>query len=306
MEYKRVFLDKEVLKDRISEMSKLGLKSVMYAGEGEPLLHKDIVEIVEYTNKAGIDVALTTNGSLLSKDMAEPLIKNSTWIKVSINGATKETYSKIHGVSLKSKSFEKVIDNMAYASGLRAEKGYKCALGMQLLLLPDNSGEAKALAILAKEIGMDYLVVKPYSQHPLSKTERYKDIKYADYLHLAKELQQLNSENFNVIFRLDTMNKWDKREHSYDNCLALPFWSYIDATGRVWGCSVYLTDERFYYGNISDSSFKDIWQGKRRKTSLAYVNNELNTDNCRVNCRMDKINAYLWDLSHPPEHINFI
>ena len=31
---------------------------------------------------------------------------------------------------------------------------------------------------------MDYLVVKPYSQHPFSKTAKYKNIKYSKYLYI--------------------------------------------------------------------------------------------------------------------------
>ena len=96
MEYQPRFLNKEMLKDRLSEMALLGLKSIMYAGEGEPLLHKDIVEIINHTKKVGIDVAITTNGVLLKEELIESALEDITWIKVSINGGTRETYAKIH------------------------------------------------------------------------------------------------------------------------------------------------------------------------------------------------------------------
>ena len=48
-------------------------------------------------------------------------------------------------------------------------------IDMQLLLLPDNCLCGVALARLAKNIGLDYLVVKLYSQHPQSKTIVYND-----------------------------------------------------------------------------------------------------------------------------------
>ena len=74
----------------------------------------------------------------------------------------------------------------------------------------------------------------------------------------------------------------------------------------MWGCSAYLGDERFLYGNINESSFKEIWGGEKRKKSLEWVENKLDAGQCRVNCRMDEINRYLWDLKNPPEHVNFI
>ena len=304
MEYQPRFLDKEMLKERLSEMASLGLKSIMYAGEGEPLLHKDIGEIINHTKKVGIDVAITTNGVLLKEDLIESTLENITWIKVSINGATKETYAKIHKTN--PDNFDWVIENMSYAVELRQNKGYKRALGLQLILLPENWHEAELLAQHAKDIGMDYLVIKPYSQHPLSRTTKYRNIKYTDYLHLADKLSTFNNNKFSVIFRINTMKKWDEGQRSYRQCLALPFWSYIDAGGTVWGCSAYLSDERFIYGNIYKNTFKEIWEGEKRKMSVRWVDDELDTNQCRVNCRMDEINRYLWDLQYPSDHVNFI
>lgn len=304
MEYQPRFLDTKLLKERIFEMASLGVKSIMYAGEGEPLLHKDIGKIITYTKDAGIDVAITTNAVLLSKELLDYTLNKITWIKISINGATLKTYTQIH--KSHPNDFERVIRNLSYAVKLRKARGYKCTLGMQLLLLPENSKEVLLLAKLAKDMGMDYLVVKPYSHHPFSRTKRYRDIKYSRYLYLAERLNTFNSNRFNVIFRINTMQKWDRGIREYRHCYALPFWAYIDAGGDVWGCSAYLGDNNFIYGNIYKSGFKAICEGLRRKKIARWAQNKLDTVSCRVNCRMDEINRYLWELKHLPEHVNFI
>ncbi len=304
MGYKPNYLKSDILKERLSELGDLGLKSIMYAGEGEPFLHPEMVSIIEYTKKSGIDVALTTNGVLLRKEIIERVLINTEWIKVSINGGTKETYAKIH--QSKPDDFDKVIKNLGFAAKIKKDKGLKCVLGMQLVLLPENHHEVVSLAKLAREIGMDYLVIKPYSQHPQSKTNKYSTMKYSDFDHLTEKLDKINSNSFDVVFRSNAMKKWDNNHRNYEHCLALPFWSYIDASGNVWGCSVYLGDERFCYGNIYENRFKEIWEGEKRQKSLWWVENELDTNQCRVNCRMDEINRYLWELKNPSEHVNFV
>lgn len=304
MEYKPRCLDTGILKTRLTELGKLGLRSVMYAGEGEPFLHKNMADIISHTKASGIDAAVTTNAVLLQKDIADTVLANTEWIKVSINGATKQTYAKVH--RCKPEDFDTVINNMQYAVKLKKDKKYKCTLGMQLLLLPENQHEAVALANLAKSIGMDYLVIKPYSQHPQSKTNKYSAIKYDKYGYIWDELKELEDKNFNIIFRINTMKKWDDGQRNYDRCLALPFWSYIDAGGNVWGCSVFLGDERFFYGNIYEQTFQQIWEGQKREKSLQWVDKDMCVHNCRLNCRMDEINRYLWELKNPSEHVNFI
>ena len=304
MKYQSRKLETAMLKERLTELGQLGLKSVMYAGEGEPFLHKDMAEIIEHTKRSGIDVGVTSNAVFFDEKAAASTLPHMSWIKVSINGATRETYAKIH--QTKPEDLDRVMKNMAFAAALKKKHNYACTLGMQLLLLPENHHEVKLLAQKVKEIGMDYLVIKPYSQHPLSQTEIYKNIRYSDYDYLEKELQDLGDENFNVIFRARSMKKWDEVARNYKRCLALPFWTYIDAGGDVWGCSIYLGKSDFLYGNIYKSSFREIWEGEARKKSLERVSSCLDVENCRVNCRMDEINRYLWELKNPPAHVNFI
>jgi len=304
LEYKKNFLNTDIFLDFLTEISESGIKSIMYAGEGEPLIHKQIDQIILSTKQHGIDVALTTNGVFLSRSLSEKIINSVNWIKVSINAGTDKTYAQIHRT--KKQDFEIVINNLRNATKIRESNHSSCVLGMQMILLPENQNEAITLARIAKDIGVDYVVFKPYSQHYFSKTTQYENINYEHYYEMAEDLEKLNDSNFNVIFRLNTMKRWDKQSKDYDRCLALPFWSYIDAKGNVWGCSAFLGNEKFRFGNIYKNSFKEIWEGEKRKELLQWVENDLNIEKCRVNCRMNNVNYFLWDLKHPPEHVNFI
>lgn len=300
MGYKKRFLETENLLARFSEMGALGVRSIMFGGEGEPLLHKDIGRLTLGAFNSGIDVAFTTNAVFLKPELAREILPATTWVKVSINAGTAPTYGAIHNT--KAADFDRVIANMEKAAALKKENGWSCTLGMQILLLPENVHEVSLLAEIARDIGMDYLVVKPYSQHPLSETKGYAEVSYAD-VHF--DPAAFSTDTFQVIMRRQAMESWDQKSRSYDRCLALPFWSYLDSAGNVWGCSMFLGDEKFLYGNINAQTFQEIWQGQQRQQSLNYVAT-MATDECRINCRMDQINTYLWGLQHPPEHVNFI
>ena len=302
--YKKDHIETQRLKDIISELGDLGLKSIMYAGEGEPFLHRDLAEIIIHTKASGIDVGIATNGVMMDSTVFEKIVGATEWIKISCNAGSAETYSKIHRTN--STDFDKVINNLKHAVRIKNSGGHACTLGVQIILLPENEHEIERLAFVSRDMGLDYLVVKPYSQHPKSLTIRYKDINYRRYGNLAKDLEKLNTSHFDLIFRKNTMKRWDNREKSYKRCLALPFWSYMDSLGNIWGCSVYLKDDRFFYGNIYEQSFQEIWTGEKRRSSLTFVENDLDPAICRLNCRMDDINRYLWELKHPPLHVNFI
>jgi GTP 3',8-cyclase len=298
-------LDPDILKKRLFEMANLGVKSIMFAGEGEPLLYKPLPEILEHCQKAKIDTSITTNFSPFNDKNKKSIIKNCKWIKVSINAGTAKNYAEIHGVA--EREFDRVLDNLKCAVDLRKELKSNCTIGTQILLVDDNAHTLIPLVETVKEIGADYLVIKPYSQHYSSHTTKYQNMDYTDYYDLEKRLKIYNSNQFKIIFRLNTMKKLSDINNRYSVCYSVPnFSALLLSDGDIYGCMSFIKDDNFYYGNINESTFQEIWESERRKKSLEYVLNELDIDNCRVNCRMDEINRYLWELRHPSDHVNFI
>lgn len=302
MGYKKTFLDTELLKKRISELSYLGLKSIMFAGEGEPLLHRELSTIICHTKNSGIDVAITTNGVLLKPSLTEHIIGSVEWIKISMNAGTPETYAKIHGT--KPGDFDKVLSNIEYAASKKGQNDHHCTIGVQILLIPENYNEVEILAEKVRDAGADYLVVKPYTHH--YKNAHDMEIKYQDYEPLDVKLKIFTNDNFDVVFRANAMKSWDGKTHDFSKCVCLPFWSYIDSQGNVWGCSAHLLEEEFNYGSIMHHTFREIWEGKRRCESLNWVESSLDIRTCKLNCRMGQVNRYLTQLIDLPEHVNFI
>ena len=302
--YKTGMADFGNLKKAIKDMAKGGVKSIQFGGEGEPLLHPKIADIVKHTRSLGVDISFTTNGAFLKKEILNDILPLTSWIKVSLDAGTPETHLKIHRP--KAGNFSDIMDNLKQAVEIRKQNKLKCVLGVQMLLLPDNYKEALILAKKAKDIGLDYLVIKPYSQHKKSVTKEYNGISYGKYLHLADELEKLNSDKFQAIFRKNTMEKLSENK-GYKICHSTPFlWAYLVANGDIYSCSSFLGDKRFLLGNYNKKSFKEIWEGETRKKHWKFTQNKLDVSVCRENCRMDEVNRYLERLKNPPEHVNFI
>ena len=301
-------MDGDKLVSLMHEMGSLGVKSVHLAGEGEPLLHKQIVEAINAGNDAGLDFGITTNGTLINDRFIQDALSQVTWMKVSMNAGTSETYTQIH--RCKSGDFEKVITNLKRTVEHKRRHGLETTIGAQAILLPENAKEMEALAKICRdEIGLDYLVIKPYSQHFSSNTRLYDNIDYNDYLYLEDLLSAHSNDDFQVIFRSKSMLKYAQPiAERYTTCYSTPFFqAHIMTSGELFSCPSYLKDDRFSLGNVFETSFKDVWQSEKRKGNIAYVRNELDIAECRHNCHMDAINVYLCDLKENRiPHVNFI
>lgn len=324
----------EVMSRLIRDMKAHGVLSVMFAGAGEPLLYKPLADAIALADEVGLDTAITTNGVLLTEAFARKALAAQTlrWIKVSINAGDAETYAQIHRT--KPEDFERVLRNLEAAVRVREEIGSKCTLGAQLVALPEvtttdprrplvrvvhpsNLDAAHALARRLRDIGVDYLVVKPYSQHLMSRdTRAYEGTRYRDAEQWAEALRGLATERFHVNVRYRTMSELGRQDRGYEKCHATPFqWAYVEADGEVWGCSAYLGreeggrsfgDDRFRYGNVNGSSFAEVWRSERRRANWEHVREHLDISACRENCRMHQVNLYLESVLHPSAHVNFI
>ena len=87
----------EDYKKVIDEAVSIGTKSIRICYINEPLIRQDIDQFIKYAVDAGIlDVLITTNGTLLTKQMSKKLIEAGlTKINVSLDAVTNETYDKI-------------------------------------------------------------------------------------------------------------------------------------------------------------------------------------------------------------------
>ena len=301
MDYKPQMMDSNVLIHNLKIMAEKGLKSIIYAGEGEPLVNKDAGEIFNKTKEYGIDTAMSTNGALFSKDLATECMASLSWIRFSIAGATDKTYEAIH--QCKKGDLQRVLKNMEDAVALKRDRKLHITLGAQLLLLPENKKEVVLLAKIMREIGFDYFTVKPFSQHPQSKVKLSVD--YSESEAIGAELAEYQTEAFKIYFRSKSIENL-QMEKSYDKCQGIHFMTYMDAAGDVFPCIVFMGNKDFIYGNINQQDFTSIWDSDRAKEIRKMFNKEFIQKNCRKTCRLDEINKYLHELEHPGKHVNFI
>jgi MoaA/NifB/PqqE/SkfB family radical SAM enzyme len=96
--YRANQLDFDLFKRIIDEIAEHGA-TLRITCDGEPFLYKHIVEAIEYIKTAGVKLAtITTNGSALTKRVAEAILKPADTklvIDFSLDGLYQPTYQKI-------------------------------------------------------------------------------------------------------------------------------------------------------------------------------------------------------------------
>ncbi len=130
-------MDYELFEKYINEISRFNPKpTVLLTFLGEPLMHKQIVEFVEYCKKNGLNTSLITNGVLLKKEIADAFIdmKLDT-ITFSIDAVTKETYAKVRINS----DFEQVHNNIHYLIEQKKRLGARFPLVQTSMVIQEET-----------------------------------------------------------------------------------------------------------------------------------------------------------------------
>ena len=84
----------EEIRNFVKACKPLGLRKVRITG-GEPLLRKDIHQLVRQLSSLGMEVALTTNGSFLAKNAAKLAESGLDRVTISLDAIDQEIHSRI-------------------------------------------------------------------------------------------------------------------------------------------------------------------------------------------------------------------
>lgn len=122
-------LTTEEAKRFIDGLAEFGVPVLLFSG-GEPLLRKDLFELISYTRGKGIRAVISTNGTLITEDTAKKLgDAGLSYVGVSIDGL-KTIHDKFRGVN---GSFEKAL------SGIRASRKAGVKVGLRFTINKVNA-----------------------------------------------------------------------------------------------------------------------------------------------------------------------
>ena len=115
------YVDLSLYKKIIDEGAEHHLWGVKLSYRGEPLLHKNIVEMVEYARRKGIlDIYFNTNGMLLTQNMSVKLADAGlNRISISVEGTDPEAFEK-ERIGAR---FDVILKNINTLLGLREKRG---------------------------------------------------------------------------------------------------------------------------------------------------------------------------------------
>ena len=91
-------LDTQEAKRVIDVLDRAGVVSIAWSG-GEPLVRPDIFELSKYAADKGIYVAMATNGTLITEEVADKLRASGVkFLQISLDGADAKTHDEFRGV----------------------------------------------------------------------------------------------------------------------------------------------------------------------------------------------------------------
>jgi len=232
-------------------------KPVLILSGGEPLFRRDIFEIASYASKKGLPVALSTNGTLVTKTIAEKIKGSGVYYSsVSLDGAVAETHDYFRGKG----NFERALNGITH---LR-DAGIK--LQINFTVTKKNVWELEkiydlALALNANALYLFLLVpvgcgVKIAESDMLNKEEVEEHLKWVCKKEKASKLEvrAICAPQFYRV-KAQVLNEDPRKNNRRMGCLAGINICFISHTGEVFPCG-YLP---ITAGNIKDAPLSKIW-----------------------------------------------
>lgn len=135
----------EKSREIIDDCAAIGVEGLQFTGGGEPTMHPDHLEMFTRAQRHGISTALVTNG--VNLDPTHPAVRAMSWIRVSVDAGTAETYGRTRGVS--AKHWHKVWEHIGALASL-----CRGTVSVGFVVTPANFRELPAAAELARAAGV--------------------------------------------------------------------------------------------------------------------------------------------------------
>lgn len=253
------------------------MRRALLHGIGEPLLNRELPEIIEYLKGRDVEVIINSNGTLLTPQWQEKIVASGLdQYRCSIDGAKDETYARIRGANLLPKlkrGLEGLVTTKERLGATTPNISIWCvATRENLQELPDLLGLAAELGV--PEVYMQRLVYfagEPQKQYGMARDELTffgKDEKDED--RIIEECTELSARlgiNFLASGGRDPINSLAAARSSdftpWQACMRPWTTAYVTANGNCLPCCIspFATDdyESLILGNLFERPFSEIW-----------------------------------------------
>jgi len=271
IKHTREFLDRKldynIYKQMIDDFAELKVDSIIFQGDGEPLLYDKFFDMVKYARSKGIETLFFTNGLLLNKGIAEELVKlGVSQIFCSLPAATDKTYNLVTGCK-ESGAINKVLENLKYlTSAKRQANKINPKLIMTHVIHTLNHKEIIEMAENDVEIGADvmrfYLIrIDDNVRFLQLKPEEIESIKESMNKVKAflkdKRVELLDTTDFQLQHYEKETGAWSKGVFLNEGCFLGWFFCLVPALGDISLCCHLRT-----VGYLKEKTFKEIWESK--------------------------------------------
>ncbi|MEW5693306.1 MAG: radical SAM protein [Candidatus Hydrogenedentota bacterium] len=223
---------------------------------GEPLMRKDIFEIIEYSATTGLATALASNGTLIDQQIANKIkVSKLKRVSISLDGSNEEIHNYLRN---EKDSYKKAISGIRSLIKEGVEVQVNCTVSRHN---KDDLTNLFELCIKERVIALHFFLFVPVSCG-LELKEKDQLNKY-EYESILEQIYILDKQNKIEIratcapqyYRL-LVQQGEPIKKVTKGCLAGYSVCFIASDGNVYPCG-YLPISA---GNIRKSSFSEIWE----------------------------------------------
>ena len=268
-------MDIGLIRRVLAESEGTPLREIIPSTMGEPLLYRDFDDILALCAQYGVKLNLTTNGTFPrrgARAWAERIAPVASDVKISWNGAAKDTQERVMLGSNWDKVLENVRDFIAVRDEHAARGGNRCRVTFQLTFMEVNYAELPEVVKLAAGLGVDRVkghhLWAHFSQIKNQSMRRSPEAiarwnATVDATYEAAERHRLPNGGkvlLDNIFRLDAADNGEIAANA--ECPFLGQEAWVASDGRFNPCCAPDALRRTLgdFGNVNRASLYDVWQ----------------------------------------------